>query len=128
MASTKVLNPAMFSNIEEIDSWLSDLQVWQCLTDLEKKKQYPVICFTLPDKAGSSRSDTFKRAWRDILVTNFNKGNGLDTLIQWLETLYFKDAKLPTYLASGKFESSKRTSDMGIIDYLNKFERLCYEV
>ena len=61
-------------------------------------------------------------------MANFSKDNELDTLIQSLETLYFKDEKGSAYLAYVKFESFKRTSDIDIIDHLNEFERLCYEM
>ena len=71
MASKQSLNPPVLSNIEEIDSWLYDLQKWHCVTDLEKKQQGPFIYFSLP----------VRNAYKDNLVANVDQENGLDTLI-----------------------------------------------
>ena len=46
----KLLNPPVLSNVYEIDSWLHDLQIWECFTDIDKKQQGPVINLSLPDK------------------------------------------------------------------------------
>ena len=50
MAAKKLLNPPVLSNVDNIDSWLHDLQIWNCVTDLEKKQQRPIIYLSLPDK------------------------------------------------------------------------------
>ena len=57
-----------------------------------------------------------------------NKDNGLNLLINKLEKLYVKDSKASAYLAYKKFEFFQRPTDMNIIDYLNKFERLFYDI
>ena len=43
MAAKKLLNPPVLSDVDNIDSWLHDLQIWKCVTDLEKKQQRPII-------------------------------------------------------------------------------------
>ena len=50
MAAKKLLNPPVLSDVDNIDSWLHDLQIWKCVTDLEKKQQGPIIYLSLPDK------------------------------------------------------------------------------
>ena len=57
-----------------------------------------------------------------------NKDDGLNLLINKLEKLYVKDSKASAYLAYEKFEFFRRPTDMNIIDYLNKFERLYYDI
>ena len=66
------MKPTVLSNTEkeEIDLWLHDLQVWQCVTDLEKKQQGPVIYLSLPDKV--------RRACGDISEANLNKNKRND--------------------------------------------------
>ena len=66
------MKPTVLSNTEkeETDLWLHDLQVWQCVTDLEKKQQGPVIYLSLPDKV--------RRACRDISEANLNKNKRND--------------------------------------------------
>ena len=98
------------------------LRIWTLFTqcDLEKKQQRPVIYLSLSDKVGNS--------CRNISVTDLNKDDGLDVLINNLERLYVKDKKASAYLAYEQFESFQRPTEMNIIDYLNEFERLYYEI
>ena len=116
----KLLNPPVLSNVDEIDSWLHDLQIWECVTDIDKKQQGPVINLSLPDKVRS--------ACRDTAVADLNKDDSLNILINKLETLYVKDKKASAYIAYERFETCQRPSDMNIADYLNEFERSCHEI
>ena len=43
VAKRKFLNPPVLTNVDIIDTWLHNLQIWKCVTDLEKKQQGPVI-------------------------------------------------------------------------------------
>ena len=54
VATRKFLNPPVLTNVDIIDTWLHDLQIWKCVTDLEKKQQGPVIYLLLPDKVRNS--------------------------------------------------------------------------
>lgn len=69
----KLLTLPVLSNIEEVDSWLYDLEIWQYVTDFDKKQRAPVIYISL--------SDNVRNAYRDILVANLDRDNRLDTLI-----------------------------------------------
>ena len=120
MAAKKLLNPPVLSDVDNIDSWLHDLQIWKCVTDLEKKQQGPAIYFSLSDKIMNSCSD--------VTVPELNKDDGLNLLINKLEKLYVKDSKASAYLAYEKFASFQCPTDMNIIDYLNEFERLYYDI
>ena len=31
----KLLTPPVLNNVDEIDSWLHDLQIWECVTDID---------------------------------------------------------------------------------------------
>ena len=75
-----------------------------------------------------SLPDKVRNSCRNISITNLNKDDGLDTLINNLERLYLKDKKALAYLAYEKFESFQRPTEMNIIDYSNEFERLYYEI
>ena len=80
----KLLNTPLFSIVDEIDSWLDNLQIWECVTNIDKKQESPVFYLSLPDKVRS--------ACRDIAVTDLNKDNSLNMLINKLET-YDKNKK-----------------------------------
>ena len=50
MALKKLYSPPIPEEIKEIEEWLRELEIWQCVTDLEKKKQGPVMYLSLTDK------------------------------------------------------------------------------
>ena len=76
-----------------------------------------------------SLPDKVRNSCRNISITDLNKDDGLDTLINNLERLYLKkkDKKASAYLAYEKFESFQRPTEINI-DYINEFERLYYEI
>lgn len=88
----KLINSQALDNADEIDPVLHDLQIWECVTDIQKKQQGPVIYFALPDKVRS--------ACRGIAVTDLNKDEGLNKLINKLEILYLKKS----YITFERFE------------------------
>ena len=118
--SGKLLNPPVLINVDNIDSWLHDLEIWRCVTGLDKKQQGPIIYLSLPEK--------IKQSCRDLKIPALNNDNGLDLLVDKLEKLYVKDSKTTTYLAYEKFESFQRPVNMTIQDYLNEFERLYNDI
>ena len=109
----KSLNPPVLSNADEIDSWLHNLQIWEFVTDIDKKQLRPVIYLSL---AGKARS-----ACRDTAVADLKKDDGLNVLINKLETLYVKDKKASANIAYERLETFQRPSYMNITDYLNEF-------
>lgn len=86
------MNSQGLDNADEINPVLHDLQIWECVTDIHKKQQGPVIYFALPDKVRSG--------YRGIAVIDLNKDEGLNTLINKLEILYLKKS----YITFERFE------------------------
>ena len=84
------------------------------LTDLEKKQQGPVIYLLHPEKIRST--------WRNIQVADLNK-DGLNLLINKMTKL-----KAASYIAYEKFELFKHPAKMSIVDYLNEFQKLYYDI
>ena len=115
MASKKIYSPPVLDKIHEIEDWLREIEIWQCVTDIEEKKQGPVVYLSLPDKIWKSCND--------ISASDF-KDNELNTLIMKIKTLYAKDINTLAYMAYDQFENFKRPDEMTIVDYINEFERL----
>ena len=40
MAERKLFNPPSLTGVDNIHSWLHDLQIWMCVTELDKKQQW----------------------------------------------------------------------------------------
>ena len=111
MASKKIYSPPVLDKIDEIEDWLREIEIWQCVTDIEEKKQGPVVYLSLPDK--------IRKSCNDISVSDLNKDNGLNTLITKIKTLYAKDITALAYVAYDQFENFKRPDEMTIVDYIN---------
>ena len=43
MATAKLFVRSKLSSIDDFEEWLNETEIWQCLTDLDKKKQWPAI-------------------------------------------------------------------------------------
>ena len=57
MVSKKPSSPPVLEEIEEIEEWLRELEIWQRVTDLEKKKQGLVVYLSSADKIRKCCSD-----------------------------------------------------------------------
>ena len=62
MASKKIYTPPVLDHIEEIEEWLQELAIWRCVTDIDPKKQGPVVYLSLPDKIRKSSNDVSVQA------------------------------------------------------------------
>ena len=84
MASKKtILITNTSGNQREREQWLQELEIWECVTDLEKKKQGPMVYLSLTDK--------IRKSCNDISVRDLNKDDGLDILVRKIKSLYAKD-------------------------------------
>ena len=70
----------LFSGSEDFECWLQEIEIWQCVTELEKKKQRPVIYLLLEGKA--------QKASEGIYVKALNADNGANVLTDELKGLY----------------------------------------
>ena len=57
MVSKKPSSPPVLEEIEEIEEWLRELEIWQRVTDLEKNKQGLLVYLSSADKIRKSCSD-----------------------------------------------------------------------
>ena len=120
MEAKKLLNPPVLSDVDNIDSWFHDLQIWNLeMCNWFREKATRTFYLSLPQK--------IRNSCRDVTVSEFNKDDSLNLLINKVEKLYVKDSKASAYLAYEKFESFQHPTDMNIINYLNEFERHYYD-
>ena len=64
----KLYSPTLLKEIKDIEEWLGELQIWQCVTDSGKKTQGPVVYLSLTGK--------IRKSWNDILKRDLNKDDG----------------------------------------------------
>ena len=115
MASKRMFQPPILKSGEDFANWECEIIIWQCVTDLEKKKQAPAIYLSLEGQA--------RQCCADIKVETLHSDSGIDELIKKLKTLYDKDAEQAAFIAYEEFETFQRPPSMSILDYINEFER-----
>ena len=115
MASKRMYQPPILKSGEDFENWEREIKIWQCVTDLEKKKQAPATYLSLEGQA--------RQCYADIKVETLHSDSGVDELIKKLKTLYDKDVEQAAFIAYEEFETFQRPPSMSILDYINEFER-----
>ena len=116
MATAKLFVPPKLSSINNFEDWLHETEIWQCLTDLDKKKQVPAIYLSL--------DEYIRNTCCDIKVKDLNSDNGVDILLYKLKSIFAKDINLAAFIVHDKFEIFKRAANVNIVDFIKEFERL----
>ena len=114
MATAKLFDPPKLSSIDDFEDWLHETEIWQCLTDLDKKKQGPAIYLSLDENITVVV----------IQVKDLNSDDGVNILLCKLKSLFAKDINQAAFIAYDKSEMFKRPANMNIVDFINEFERL----
>ena len=120
MAAKRIYSPPLLEDVDNIDVWLREIELWKCVTELDTKQQGPAIYLSLPCN--------IRQACIDITVSSLNSENGLKILLDKIKSLYAKDIHSLAYIAYDKFETFHRPVEMNIVDYLNEFERLYNQI
>ena len=105
-----------FTEGDDIDTWIYELEMWKIVTDLDVKKHGPVVLLCLNEKMRHNCSSLTKE--------ELNADDGLDKLIEKIKSLYGKNKEQEEFVAYEKWVNFKRPSEMNIRDYVNQFELL----
>lgn len=96
--------------------WKHEVQVWKAFTTLKENKLGPALFLSLE---GSARD-----AAHEVSLEDLSGDNGINVLIEKLDSLFLKDENNSAFEAYDTFERYQRPVDMGMTDYINNFERL----
>ena len=69
----------------DVENWECEIKIWQCMTDLEKKKQAPAVYLSLEGQA--------KQHCADIKVETLHSDSGVDELVKKLKHCMIKMQK-----------------------------------
>ena len=108
--------------IYESSAVLQLSKIWQCVTDLEVKKQGLAIYLALEGPA--------RQACSNIDVKELHSENGIKIIIEKLKSLCAKDVSQSSSfhgIPYENFENFTRPEGMSVLNYINKFDQL-YEV
>ena len=109
---SRIMSPPKLQ--DDFNSWLHEIEVWKYVTDLDKKKQGPMIYLSLEGQA--------RRLCSTIKIEELNAEDGVNKVISKLKEFYEKDAEQLAFDAYEKFEMFQRPVDMMIADYCNEFD------
>ena len=104
------------SRCEDFEEWKHDVEIWQAVTELEEKKQRPVLYRSLEEQA--------KKVCSIIAVKDIYDEDGFNLIMQKLENVFAKDAEQMAFEDCIKFETFKCSPEMSIAEYITEFERL----
>ena len=105
-----------FVEDEDFDSSVRDMEFWELVTDLPKKKQGHVVYLSLSTKV--------RQACAALTKEERNEDDGLSKITEKLKELYGVTEDQAMFNAYEKFEIFQRASDINISEYINKFEQL----
>ena len=101
-------NPPIFDpKINTYEFWKNELEVWKLVTDLKPEKQALAVSLSLQ---GNAR-DTAMAIEAKTLAT----AEGMDLLIQRLDSVFLKDDKDRSYEAYKSFDNYHRTEDVSTL-------------
>ena len=82
MASTRKIYSPPSLNSADFETWVHEVNIWQCVTDLEVKKQGPAIYLAFEGPA--------RQACSNIDVKELHGETGVKIIIEKLKSLYAK--------------------------------------
>ena len=110
MVTPKLFVQQRLSCIDGFERWLHETEIWQCLRNLDKKKQGPALCLF--------HNDNIRKKCNDIKVNHLNSDD-VDILMDKLKSLFFNPIE---FIAYHKFEASKY--EYRTADFIKGLERL----
>jgi len=82
-------NPPNFEDGTDYDKWKNEVEIWRLVTELPKKKQALAVTLTLTGKARETATQ--------VNAEDLHKDDGMDTLIEALDSAFLKEAKDRAY-------------------------------
>lgn len=97
MAAKRIYSSLLLKYVENMDNWLREIDIWECITELHLKEKGIAVYLTLPYK--------ICQAGEDISLASSNKKNGSRILLEKLKELHAKDRHFLAKMTCNKFES-----------------------
>ncbi|KAK4327467.1 hypothetical protein Pmani_002131 [Petrolisthes manimaculis] len=110
--------PPVFGGDKGYERWKTELEAWQLVTNVEKKKQAITVALSFPE--GSEVRD---RVFNEIEITVLNADDGMKALLQQMDTWYKKDKLASAYDSWSDFDSFRKTDDLTMESYITQFEK-----
>lgn len=98
------------------ETWKKEIEVWKIVTEMKPEKQALAVTLSLTGQAKSKALE--------IDTAQLNSQDGMDVLLEALDSLFIQDEIDLTYSAYSSFEKFKKTPNISMNEYIIEYERL----
>ena len=105
-------------NRENIHIYINELKMWQFVTEVEKKKQGPLVWMSLP----LNDSSNIKQAINDIIgMDDLSKDDGMDKVLELLKKTFQQEKELEAFSKWKQFDRVRRIEGEDVRSFVNRF-------
>ena len=98
--------------------YLDELTMWTIVTEVEKKKQGPLVWMSLPKNEPSN----IKQFINDSIgVADLNKDDGIDKLIEAMKKAFQQEGEIEAFAKWKEFDRVKRKEGEDVRTFVNQF-------
>ena len=120
MATSSQKTPPVLNDDVNYADWKMDVNVWKMFTQLEDDKQGPALYLSLNGKA--------RDCVRELSLEDIGGENGFQLIIDKLDKIFEDNVNLRTFTAFKSFYDFRRPSDMGMKEFIIKYEGLYHKL
>ena len=103
---------------ENIQMYIDELTMWALVTEVDKKKQGPLVWMSLPKNDPSN----IKQFINDSIgVADLNKDDGIDKLIQAMKKAFQEEGEIEAFTKWKEFDKVKRKEGEEVRTFVNRF-------
>ena len=118
--SNSIKTPPILTDETNYQDWKADLAIWKLFTDLEKKKQGPALYLSLNEKG--------RECVRELKAIEIGAEGGFELIITKLDRVFEVNINLRTFAAFKSFYEFRRPADMGMTEFIIKYESLYHKL
>ena len=103
---------------ENIQMYIDELLMWQFVTDVDKKKQGPLVWMSLPKDEPSN----IKQFINDSIgIDNLSKDDGIDKLIEAMKKAFQQEGEIEAFSKWKEFDKVRRKEGEDVQTFVNRF-------
>ena len=110
--------PGFIGETKKFPEYKKDLKRWSPLTSIKPELQAELIVYRLEGHSSKIQENIVEN-FGDVLVDN---ANGIDDLLNFLETIYGEDNMVDTYMKYVEFKNKKRKKTENIQSFIADWE------
>ena len=118
MAGAEKCKPPGFGGQKSYERWKTELDVWQRVTSVEKKKQAMLVALSFADD-----SEARDRVFNEIPIADFDCDGGMVKLLEYMDKWFKKDELTAAYDSWTEFDNIQMDKNNSMETYITSFEK-----